>query len=209
MDKAFFLFINKLLRKLPVFHVIVNILSSRIRIEAVDFINAKNDSKILDIATGTGKQAFAFARRGYDVIGVDLSEDIVKVANRRNIYENVTFIVADATNIPFKNNQFDVSCISFALHDMPLSIGKKVLDEMVRVTKPKGKIAVVDHALPKNKISRYLVYHFVKAKEGKNYIEFVKSDLQTLLRESEIKVEMELSVVLGAVRIVKGITQNI
>ena len=208
MDRAFFLFINKFLRKLFLFHVIVNILSFRILTEAVDFINAKNDSKILDIATGTGKQAFAFAKRGYDVFGVDLSEDILKVANSGNKYENVKFGVADAKNMPFKSNQFDVSCVSFALHDMPLSIRKKVLDEMVRVTKLKGNIAVVDHALPKNKISRYFVFNILKSKEGKNYMVFVKSDLQALLRESGIKVEKELSVLLGAVRILKGIKQS-
>ncbi|MFW6129973.1 MAG: class I SAM-dependent methyltransferase [Atribacterota bacterium] len=183
-------------------------MSSKIRTEVVDFIDAKNDSKVLDIATGTGKQAFAFAKGGYDVIGIDLSEDILKVANRGNKYENITFEVADAANMPFKNNQFDVSCISFALHDMPLSIGKKVLDEMVRVTKTQGNITVVDYALPKNKIIRYLVYHFLKSKEGKNYVVFVKSDLHALFTEMGIKLEKEISVLFGAVRMLKGTKQS-
>jgi ubiquinone/menaquinone biosynthesis C-methylase UbiE len=48
-----------------------------------DFISAGIDSKILDVATGTGKQAFAFAKRGYDVTGIDLSEAMLKVASSK------------------------------------------------------------------------------------------------------------------------------
>lgn len=40
----------------------------------VSFTNAGYGLRILDVATGTGKQAFAFAKKGYDVIGVDLSD---------------------------------------------------------------------------------------------------------------------------------------
>src|SRR4030042_2238358 len=102
---------------------------SRVRDKVVNFTNVRNGSKILDVATGTGKQAFAFAKKGYDVIGIDLSEAMLKVANKKNKYENVKFEVADATNLPFEDNGFDVSCISFALHDMIPSIREKALKE--------------------------------------------------------------------------------
>ena len=114
------------------------------------------------------------------------------------------FLFSDASLLPFKDNSFDVSCISFALHDMPLSIRKKVLDEMVRVTKPKGIITVIDYALPKNKIGRYLVYHLIKIYESKYYPDFVKSDLNSLLAESRIEMEIELPIMFGAGRILKG-----
>jgi ubiquinone/menaquinone biosynthesis C-methylase UbiE len=50
---------------------------------------------------------------------------------------------------------------AFALHDMPLNIREKALKEMVRVTKPKGVICIVDYGLPHNKMSRALIYHFI------------------------------------------------
>ncbi len=170
----------------------------------MDFTNARNGSRILDIATGTGKQAFAFAKKGYDVIGIDLSEDMLKVANKKNKYKNVRFEVADATNIPFEDKYFDVSCVFFALHDMPLTIREKVLQEMVRVTKPKGIIVIVDYALPKNKIGRFLIYHFVKSYESKYYPEFIKSDIRALIRKLGIKIEKECLVMRGAGIILKG-----
>jgi len=181
---------------------------SRIRDKVVDFTNAPDGSKILDIATGTGKQALAFAKKGYDVIGIDLSEDMLKVANKKNKYKNLRFEVADATNMPFEDRHFDVSCVSFALHDVPLSIREKILKEVVRVTKPKGIIVIIDYALPKNKIGGYLIYHFVKSYESIYYPEFIKSDFKALLRKSGIDIEKERSVLLGAGRILKGIRMN-
>ncbi len=178
---------------------------SGLRGKVVDFTNPTNGTKILDIATGTGKQAFAFAKKGYEVIGIDLSEAMLNVANKKNEYGNVKFEVGDATNLPFEDNSFDVSCVSFGLHDMPLTIREKALKEMVRVTKTKGMIVIVDYALPKSKISRFLIYHSVKFYEGRYYSEFIKSDLETLLRKTGIEIKEELPVLLGAGKILKGI----
>jgi ubiquinone/menaquinone biosynthesis C-methylase UbiE len=178
---------------------------SGLRDKVVDFTNPGDGSKILDVATGTGKQAFAFAKMGYEVIGIDLSEAMLKVANKKNKNENVKFEVGDATNLPFEDNSFDVSCVSFGLHDMPLTIREKALKEMVRVTKTKGVILIVDYALPKSKISRFLIYHFINLYEGKYYSNFIKSDLEALLRKTRIEIKEELPVLLGAGKILKGI----
>jgi len=204
MDENYYLYTKKLFKKWAPFYNITEILTYRVRPQVVDFINAKYGSKILDIATGTGKQVFAFAKRGYDIIGVDLSEDMLQIAKKTNKYANLEFIVADATNIPFDDNYFDVTCVSFALHDMPISIRKKVVGEMVRVTKTKGVIAIIDYNLPKNKIRKNLIYHFIRFYESKYYPDFIKSDLHTLLQESGIKIEKELLIMFGAAIIIKG-----
>ncbi|SNQ60824.1 Methylase involved in ubiquinone/menaquinone biosynthesis (fragment) [Candidatus Methanoperedens nitroreducens] len=128
-----------------------------------------------------------------------------KVANKKNKYENVGFLVADASNLPFKDSSFDVSSVSFALHDMLLSIREKALREMVRVTRREGIIVIVDYALPENSVSRFLIYHFVKLYEGKYYIEFIKSEFEALLVESGIKITEKLPVLFGAGRMLKGI----
>ena len=207
-EKEYYLLVKKVFRILAPFYDIGTIPISGLRDKAVDFTNAKIGSKILDVATGTGKQAFAFAKRGYDVVGIDLSEAMLKVAIKKNKYENVKFALADATNLPFKDSSFDVSCVSFALHDMPLTIREKVLKEMVRVTKPEGMIIIVDYALPENRIGRFLVYHFVKIYEKEYYSKFIKSDLKALLRKSGIEIKEELPVLLGAGRILKGMRIN-
>jgi len=205
VEEEYYLYIKKWFKRWAPIYDFVDIFISKVRDEVVDFTDAKNSSKILDVATGTGKQAFAFAKRGYVVEGIDLSEDMLKVANRKNRYENATFQVADATNLPFEDEHFDVSCISFALHDMPFAIREKVLKEMVRVTERKGIVVIVDYALPVNKIGRFLIYYMVKSYESRYYPEFVKSDLKVLLGKLAIRIEKEQSLLLRAGRILKGI----
>jgi len=179
-----------------------------VREEAVKVTNIERGLKILDVCTGTGKQAFAFAKNGCDVIGIDLSEDMLKVANKKNRYDNVRFEVADATHIPYEDNYFDVSCVSFGLHDMPPAIREKVVGEMVRVTKRKGIITIVDYALPTNRVCRYLAYRFVKFYESKYYPGFIKSDLKAALKKYKIAVEKETSIISGCGRILKGINEK-
>lgn len=153
----------------------------RVRGRVVDFTGADKNSKILDVATGTGQQAFAFAKRGFDVIGVDLTEAMLAVARKNNPNDLVKFEVGDATQLRFEENCFDVTCVSFALHDMPLMIRKKVLQEMVRVTKPCGSIVIVDYALPRNKFDKFLIYHLIKLYEGEFYKKFIDSNLEGLI----------------------------
>jgi ubiquinone/menaquinone biosynthesis C-methylase UbiE len=192
----------------PFYDPIVAPISS-VRDTVVNFTDAKKGSKILDVATGTGLQAFAFAKRGYEVTGIDLSEAMISVAKKKNKYRNVKFEAADATNLPFEDNSFDVSSVSFALHEMPLSIGEKVLREMVRVTKPKGIVVVVDYDLPKNKLGKFLVYHFTSLYEPKYYKNFIKSDLEALLNKNGIEKIEKRTVLYGVGRILRGVNSKL
>ena len=208
-EAKYYFMVKKVMRILaPFYDVAFEFLSlgaeSRLRNQVADFANAQQGSRILDVATGTGGQAFAFARKGCNVVGIDLSEDMLDIANRKNKYENAKFEIADATNLPFEDKSFDVSCVSFALHDMIPSIREKTLKEMARVTKTKGTIIIVDYALPKNKISRFFVYNIVKLYEV-YYSEFIKSDLEALLRKSGIEIKEKRPVLFGAGRILKGV----
>ncbi len=121
-EKKYYLLVKKVFRILAPVYDFGTIPISGVRDKTADFTNAGIGSKILDVATGTGKQAFAFAKKGYDLTGIDLSEAMLKVARKKNKYENVKFVLADATNFPFWDSSFDVSCVSFALHDMPSSV---------------------------------------------------------------------------------------
>ncbi len=207
MNEDYYSYVKEWFTKWAPVYDFTDVFASGIRKKVLEFTNAIEGSKILDVGTGTGKQAFAYAKKGYDVVGIDLSEDMLNVANRKNRYGNVQFELADAADMPFKDNHFDVSSVSFALHEMPLTIRQRVLKEIVRVTKTEGIIVIVDYALPENKIGRYLVYHIVRSVEGKYYPEFVKSDLKALLRRLGIKIEKEVSIMLGASRILRGLTR--
>jgi len=204
-EKEYYSLTKKAFDILAPFYNLMTLPLVRVREQVVDFANAGKGSKILDVATGTGQQALAFAKRGYDVIGVDLTESMLQIARKHNKAGLVKFEAADATHLRFDDNSFDVTCVSFALHDMPLPIREKVLQEMLRVTKRDGAIMIVDYALPHNKIGRCLVYRLVTLYEGEYYKKFIASDLETLLWKTGIEIKEKFSVLLGAGRVLKGV----
>ncbi len=208
-EKEYYLLVRKVFSILAPFYDAIVVPFSSVRDRVVNFTNAQKGSKILDVAAGTGQQAFAFAKNDYEVVGIDLSESMLKVAKRKNKLRNVRFEVADATKLPFEDNSFDISSVSFALHDMPLSIREKVLKEMVRVTKPKGTIIIVDYYLPKNKIGKFLIYHIIALYESEYYKNFIKYDFEALLRRNKIKIIKEEIILRGAGRILKGVNSKL
>jgi demethylmenaquinone methyltransferase/2-methoxy-6-polyprenyl-1,4-benzoquinol methylase len=191
----------KVYRLLAPFYETVVAPIGRLRSEVVSASGAGPDAKVLDVATGTGAQARAFAARCREVVGVDISEPMLRVARSKS-RPNLELLHADATELPFGDASFDVSSISFALHEMPPSVREAVLKEMMRVTKPQGTIVLVDYTLPRNAVGRFLVYRAVKLYERERYAEFVRSDLGAFLRGLGVEVRMDRSEWLNAVRIV-------
>lgn len=204
-EKEYYALTKKAFDFLAPFYNILTLPLVRVRNQVVDLANASKGSTVLDVATGTGQQAFAFAKRGYDVIGVDLTESMLRIGRKHNKGGLVKFEAADATHLRFEENRFDVSCVSLALHDMPPGIREKVLQEMVRVTKPSGIIIIADYDLPRNKIGRILIYRLISLYEGEYYKQFIGSDLNSLLRKTSVEVIEGVSVLFGAGRILKGI----
>jgi len=105
----------------------------------------KGTERVLDIATGPGYIAEAFAGAAREVVGVDLTEAMLAIARERTSERgvgNVSFRAADAQNLPFDNEAFDVVVCRLALHHLlkPLS----VVREMARVCRSGGTVLVED-----------------------------------------------------------------
>lgn len=175
-----------------------------LRHEVADMVELSPGSRVLDVATGTGAQAVAFAGKAREVVGIDLSDAMLRIARRKNRFPNVTFQQADAVDLPFEDGSFDASCVSFALHEMPTSIRERVVREMARVTKPGGSVVVVDYALPRNHVTSTLAYHIIKLYERDHYATFMKSDLTALLEGVGVEVRDRRPALLGMVQIMIG-----
>lgn len=176
-----------------------------LRREVVRAAGVGAGSKVLDVATGTGAQALAFAATCKEVVGIDLSEAMLRVARRKNHSPNLTFLRADATALPFEDASFDAACISFALHEMPRSVRAAVLREMARVTRAGGTLVVVDYALPRNPKTSALVLRAVKLYERDHYEDFVRCDPRAMLREAGIEPRSDLRVLGGVATVVTGV----
>ena len=190
MDEKYYQYTRGFFWKWASFYNFIALPLIGIRNKVADLVDEeyKDKTKILDVCTGTGTQAFAFAKKGYEVVGIDLSEEMLQVAKKKSKYGNVRFVMADATKMPFENDYFDCACISFGLHEMPHEVRHQVLDEMRRVSE---KIIVVDYNIPKNRLHRWLHVSFASLYESKYYRDFAKRDLEELLREHDLKVVTE------------------
>ena len=101
--------------------------------------------RVLDIATGPGYIAEAFAGAAREVVGVDLTDAMLAIAKERTRergVSNVSFRAADAQNLPFESGWFDVVVCRLALHHLLKPL--QVVCEMARVCRAGGTVVVED-----------------------------------------------------------------
>jgi demethylmenaquinone methyltransferase/2-methoxy-6-polyprenyl-1,4-benzoquinol methylase len=104
-----------------------------------------SDSKVLDVACGTGDLGIAlFEKTGALVIGVDFCRPMLELAARKS--SQLFFVEADALQLPFADAEFDVVTIGFGLRN--LSSVEAGLGELRRVLKPKGCAAILEFSQP-------------------------------------------------------------
>lgn len=103
-------------------------------------VGLKDAKLVLDVGCGSGFVTRDIARltKG-KVIGIDGSPSLIDVAKKiLKDYSNTKLCIGNAEQLPFKNNSFDIVTCNLLL--MWADDPKKVLSEMARVTKPKGKV---------------------------------------------------------------------
>ena len=94
------------------------------------------DKEVLEIATGPGLLAKHTAEYARKIIATDYSDGMIKEAKKGEYPANLTFEIADATNLPYGDASFDAVIISNALHIIPDP--EKALSEIDRVLKKDG-----------------------------------------------------------------------
>lgn len=111
-----------------------------------DRIRRWKPSRLLDVASGTGDLALAIQNACPDceVVASDFCPEMLAHAASRGLPKTV---VADALNLPFKENGFDVVTVAFGLRNM--ADYEKAIREMRRVLKPGGRLVILDFSLPK------------------------------------------------------------
>ncbi|GAA4342425.1 demethylmenaquinone methyltransferase [Microbacterium rhizosphaerae] len=121
------------------------------RIATRDAVAPKAGERILDLAAGTGASSVALARSGAEVVAGDFSPGMIAEGRRRHGgIPNLSFVEADATNLPFADDEFDAVTISFGLRNVVDTA--KALEEMLRVTKPGGRLVICEFSHPQSPV---------------------------------------------------------
>jgi len=101
--------------------------------------------RVLDLAAGTAVSSAALARSGAEVVGCDFSLGMLRVGRARR-HEGVQLVAGDALRLPFADASFDAVTISFGLRNT--SDPDLALRELLRVTRPGGRLVVCEFSSP-------------------------------------------------------------
>src|SRR5262245_38391552 len=100
--------------------------------------------KVIDIGCGQGQDSRFFADHAYEVIGIDFSEEGVKIAKEKSKSHGIDFRVLDISeNFPFADNAFDVVYSHLSLHYFDKSKTQSIFDELSRILKTGGVLAIL------------------------------------------------------------------
>jgi ubiquinone/menaquinone biosynthesis C-methylase UbiE len=133
------------------YRILVDPLLKDLRAFVTEFAGMNPGDRVLDVCCGTGAQVLEYGRRGIIATGIDISPVMLRMAERSGVEENldcVSFQLADAANLPFRDNYFDHVSISFGLHDKVSSVRFRVVSEMKRVVKQHGTLILIDFQVP-------------------------------------------------------------
>lgn len=132
------------------------------RRELVQHAAPQPGERLLDLCTGTGDVAIEFARAcpNLQIVGVDLSETMLRVAREKcaRLGTRVQLVHGNALELPFAPDSFEIVTIAFGLRNLPDRA--QGLSEIYRVLSPGGRVLILEFSLPQGFLARsvYLPY---------------------------------------------------
>lgn len=123
------------------------------RWRTVKKLSPSQGARILDLCTGTGDLAIAFANSAHgqcEVTAADFCREMLEIGEtkrQRRRLPNITFVQADAQRLPFPDELFDFVTVAFGLRNVADT--DRGLREMTRVTRPGGRVAVLEFSTPR------------------------------------------------------------
>jgi demethylmenaquinone methyltransferase/2-methoxy-6-polyprenyl-1,4-benzoquinol methylase len=141
---------------------------------SVQLAGVRPGEHALDLCCGTGDLAFALARQGAQVVGLDFSAPMLAVAqsriadrgwataSRRPPLASASplFLRGDALSLPFPDGTFHIVTIGYGLRN--LADFEQGLREMSRVAKPGGRLLVLDFGKPQHPLWRSIYFGYLK-----------------------------------------------
>lgn len=151
------------------------------------FVQPSGDERALDSGTGTGALAFALAPHVREVVAVDREPALLAEARRRaDAFPNVTFVEGDATKLDLEGGSFDLAGCARTLHHVHRP--ELVVSELVRVTRPGGRVLVIDQIAPVDPLIALDLDRFERARDPSHERLLPDVDVRLLLEANGLVV---------------------
>src|SRR5437667_3801321 len=127
------------------------------RWRTTQLVPPRGSAPILDLCTGTGDLALAYNRASggnVPIVGADFCHEMLALAaakiSRRKASGRIRFLEADAQHLPFPDEHFQITCVAFGLRN--ITDTDRGLAEMSRVTRPGGRVAILEFSQPRGPV---------------------------------------------------------
>lgn len=151
------------------------------------FVQPRGDERALDVGTGTGALAFALAPHVAEVVAVDTSPELLEQARLRAAgFPDVTFVEGDATRLDILPGTFDLAGCARTLHHVLRP--ERVISELARVTRPGGKVLVIDQIAPADPLVALELDRFERARDDSHTRLLPDIDIRALLEANGLVV---------------------
>ena len=135
---------------------------------AFSSVLARPDTRVLDLCCGTGDMTFALHRRvtnsAATILGVDFSHAMLQRASQKSVGTSLSWVEADALNLPFPDAHFDLVTAAFGFRN--LANYDAGLREIARILRPGGECGILDFGEPRGLIGRVYRIYFKRVLPG-------------------------------------------
>jgi len=157
----------------------------------VELAELRGDEHVLDIATGAGHTALAFAPHVADVVASDLTPRMLELAaslaTRRGI-GNVAFVEAQAESLPLPSGSFDVVTCRVAPHHF--ADPQAFVNEVARVLVPGGRFLLDDQMAPEDPEFDEFVNRFERWRDPSHVRAYTPREWQAWLESAGLRVDV-------------------
>lgn len=152
---------------------------------------------VLELATGPGMIAKHIACAAKSVVATDFSPNMIEMAKKGEVPQNVTFEVVDATSLPYADKSFDLVVIANALHIIPEP--QKALAQIKRVLKDGGLLIAPNFIFRKSgaknlwqKILALVGIKFAHEWTAEEYLAFLRENGLRVAKSQVVKGRIDL-----------------
>lgn len=160
----------------------------------VSLADPKPTDAVLDIATGAGHTALAFAPHVSSVVAYDLTEPMLaetaKNATQRGL-TNLSTRQGPAEKLPFSDSSFNIVSVRLASHHF--ADNTAAVREMARVTRPGGRVVVVDNYGPEDEALDAQLQHIEKLRDASHVRSYRLSAWRAFIENTGLTIQREVT----------------